>query len=230
MQVAILAGGLATRLGELAQDQPKSMVRVLGKPFLEYQLDLLKKNGVREVVLCIGHLGEQIETHFGDGGRFEMNLKYSRESRPLGTAGALKNAHRLLNDIFFTMYGDSYLFIDFQAMMSYFTSRNKLALMSVYKNCDRYDSSNTVVQGGLVKRFSKQEKTEDMVYIEYGVNLFKKRVLDLVPQGEPYGLEALFPQLIQKEELLAFEAKERFYEVGSSGGLGEFREYIKGAK
>lgn len=79
MQVAILAEGLATRLENLAQDQPKSRIRVLGKPFLEYQLDLLKKNGVREVVLCIGHLGEQIETYFGDGGRFEMNLKYSRE-------------------------------------------------------------------------------------------------------------------------------------------------------
>ena len=230
IQVAILAGGLAARLGKLAQDQPKSMVRVLGKPFLEYQLELLRENGVRDVVLCIGHLGEQIEAYFGDGSRFEMNLKYSRESRPLGTAGALKNAHRLLNDIFFTMYGDSYLFIDFRAMMSYFTSRSKLALMSVYKNYDRYDRSNTAVQRGVVKRFSKREKTEDMVYIEYGINLFRKRVLDLVPQDEPYGLEALFPQLIQKEELLAFEVKERFYEVGSAGGLGEFRKYIKGAK
>ena len=228
MQVAILAGGLAARLGNLAQGQPKSLIQILGKPFIEYQLDLLKKNGIRDIVLCIGHLGEQIESYLGDGSRFGINLRYSREDKLLGTAGALRNAHRLLNDIFFTMYGDSYLSLGFRAAMSYFTSRSKLALMSVYKNYDRYDRSNTVVQEGLVKRFSKEEKTKDMVYIEYGVNLFRKEALDLVPENEPCRLEDLFPQLIQSEELLAFEVKERFYEIGSPEGLRDFEDFIKG--
>lgn len=159
-----------------------------------------------------------------------MSIKYSLEDRPLGTAGALKKAEDLLDDIFFTMYGDSYLFLDFGLAMRYFESHNKLALMTVYKNYDRYDRSNTVVEGSLVKKFNKQEKTEDMVYIEYGANIFKKEVLKMIPDNQFYSLDNLFPHLIGMEELLAFEVKERFYEIGSLQGLKEFEEYIKGAK
>lgn len=227
MQVAILAGGLATRLGDLTRNQPKSMVKVQGKPFLEYQFELLKKGGITDIILCLGHLGGQIERQFGDGKQYGVNIKYNFEGKPLGTAGALKKAENLLNDIFFTMYGDSYLFLDFSLIMSYFQSHNKLALMTVYKNYDCYDRSNTVVEGNLVKKFGKQ-KTEEMVYIEYGANIFSKEVLKMIPEDQFYSLDDLFPRLIVKEELLAFEVKERFYEIGSPQGLKEFEEYIKG--
>ena len=228
MQIAILAGGLATRLGNLTKGQSKSMVRILGKPFLEYQLELLRKGGIKNIVLCIGHMGEQIEKHFGNGRKYGVSIKYSLEDKLLGTAGALKKAKVLLNDTFFTMYGDSYLFLDFSAAMRYFNSQSKLALMTVYKNYDRYDRSNTVVEGNLVKKFSKQERTEDMVYIEYGANIFKKEALKMVPENQFYSLDDLFPRLIEMEELLALEVKERFYEVGSPQGLREFEEYMKG--
>jgi len=230
MQVAMLAGGLATRLGGLARNQPKSMVKVRGKPFLEYQLGLLKRGRIKEVVLCLGHMGGQIEKHFGDGGRHGVRIRYSVEDRPLGTAGALKNAEPLLNDTFFTMYGDSYIFLDFSLIMSYFESQNKLALMTVYKNHDRYDKSNTVVEGNLARGHSKIEKTEDMVYVEYGVNILKRETLEMIPKDRSYSLGDLFAQLIEKQELLAFEVKERFYEIGSPQGLEEFKEYIEGAK
>jgi len=225
--MAILAGGLATRLGDLTKDQPKSMVQISGKPFLEYQLDLLKRQAVRDIILCTGRFKEQIENYFRDGREFGVNMKYSREDKLLGTAGALKKAESLLNDVFFTMYGDSYLFLDFNRVMSYFESRNKLALMTVYKNYDRYDRSNTVVEGNLVKKFSKKEKTKDMVYIEYGANIFKKEILRMIPENQFYSLDDLFPRLIEMEELLAFEVGERFYEIGSPQGLREFEEYIK---
>ncbi len=230
VQVVILAGGLATRLGGLTRNQPKSMVKVLGKPFLEYQLELLRRGGVKNIVLCIGHMGEQIEGHFGDGKRYGVNIRYSVEDKLLGTAGAFKQAESLLDDAFFTMYGDSYLFLDFSATMRYFKSRNRLALMTVYKNYDRYGRSNTVVEGNLVKKFSKQEKTENMVYIEYGANIFSKEALNMIPEDQFYSLDDLFPRLIEMEELLAFEVKERFYEVGSPQGLKEFKECIKGVK
>ncbi len=230
MQVAILAGGRATRLGDLTGNRPKSMVTVGGRPFLEYQLELLRKAGIRNMVLCIGHMGEQIERYFGNGRKYGVNIKYSLEDKFLGTAGALKKAEALLNDVFFTMYGDSYLFLDFPAAMRYFKSQNKLALMTVYKNYDQYDRSNTVIEGNLVKKFSKKEKTGDMVYIEYGANIFSKEALKMVPENQFDSLDALFPRLIEMEELLAFEVKERFYEVGSPQGLKEFEEYIKGAK
>jgi len=230
MQVAILAGGLATRLGDLTRNQPKSLVKVWGEPFLEYQLKLLKRGGIKDMVLCISHMGEQIERHFGDGREYGVNIKYSVEDKLLGTAGALKRAEALLNDIFFTMYGDSYLFLDFPVAMHYFKSQNKLALMTVYKNYDQYDRSNTVVEGNLVKKFSKKERTEDIVYIEYGANIFKKEALKMIPENQFYSLDELFPRLIEMEELLAFEVKERFYEIGSPQGLKEFGEYIKGVK
>ncbi len=227
MQVAILTGGLATRLGDLTRNQPKSMLKIRGETFLEYQLELLRRAGIENIVLCLGHMGEQIERHFGNGRKYGVNIKYSLEDEFLGTAGALKKAEALLNDVFFTMYGDSYLFLDFPAAMSYFTSQNKLALMTVYKNYDRYDRSNTVVEGNLVKKFSKKEKTEDMVYIEYGANIFKKEVLNVIPENQYYPLDNLFPRLIEMEELLAFEVKERFYEIGSLQGLKEFEDFVR---
>lgn len=230
MQVAILAGGLARRLGDLTRNQPKSMLKSREKTFLEYQLELLRKGGIRNVLLCIGHMGEQIERYFGNGREYGVNIKYSLEDKLLGTAGALKNAEGLLGDVFFTMYGDSYLFLDLSAAMRYFKSQNKLALMAVYKNYDRYGTSNTVVEGNLVKKFSKQEKTKNMVYIEYGANIFKKEVLNMIPQNQFYSLDDLFPRLIEMRQLLAFEVKERFYETGSPQGLKEFEEYIQEAK
>lgn len=228
MQVAILAGGTATRLGELTKDKPKSMVGIQGSPFLEYQIEMLKKRGVTNIILCIGHLGNQIEDYFADGSKLGVSIKYSREDKPLGTAGALRKARDLLNDPFFTLYGDSFLFLDFEAIMSYFLSQNKLGLMTVYKNYDRYNPSNTVIQGNMVKKFSKKQKTPDMTYIEYGANILRKRVLELIPEGEPYGLDDLFPRLIEINELLSYEVKERFYEIGSPESLKEFARFIGG--
>ena len=228
MQVAILAGGLATRLKGLTENQPKSMVKVRRRPFLEYQLELLRRGGVKNIILCLGYMGEQIKRHFGDGGKYGVNISYSVENELLGTAGALKKAEGLLDDTFFTMYGDSYLFLDFSLTMSYFESQNKLALMTVYENNSHSYTNNAVVEGNLVKHFSNSERTEDMAYIEYGANIFKKKALEMVPYDQFYSLNSLFPHLVERKELLAFEATERFYEIGSPQGLKEFEEYIEG--
>ena len=123
IQVVILAGGLATRLGDLTKNRPKSLVEIQGKPFLAYQLELLKNDGITDIVLCTGHLGTQIEETFGDGSNYGMHIRYSRENKTAGYAGALKNAGPLLNDIFTVMYGDSYLFPDFPKMMSILSLR-----------------------------------------------------------------------------------------------------------
>ncbi len=226
MQVAILAGGLATRLGGLTRNQPKSMIIIRGKPFLEYQLELLREAGVRSIVLCVGHLAEQIKKHFGDGRGYGVDLIYSVEDKPLGTGGALKNAEDLLDETFFTMYGDSYLSLDFGSIMSYFKSQDKLGLMTVYRNYDSYDRSNTAIEGNLVRKYSKNDKNRDMFYIDYGVSIFRKDALELIPEKRPYPLEDFFATLIDKNELLAFEVKERFYEIGSLEGLRDFENYV----
>jgi N-acetyl-alpha-D-muramate 1-phosphate uridylyltransferase len=225
MQVAIISGGFATRLGPLTKDVPKSLLGIHGKPFIEYQFDFLKKAGITDVVLCLGHLGKQIEAYCGSGSRFGLDIKYSYETTPLGTAGALKNAEPLLEDTFFTLYGDSYLFLDFRAMLAALTATNKLAAMSVYRNHSQYDKSNTSIGNGLVTGYSKVQN-QGLEYIDYGVNLFRKKVLSLVPPFAAFSLESLFSLLIKSGDMLAFEVKERFYEIGSLGGLQEFTSYI----
>lgn len=228
VQVVILAGGMATRLGHLTRNVPKSLLMIGDRPFLQCQLEQLCAAGIRHVVVCTGHLGDQIQDYFGDGRRFGVDLVYSHEERPMGTAGALRLAGDKLLDPFFTIYGDSYLFLDFGAMLSYFEGRSQLALMTVYRNADLWDKSNTVVKGELVEKYSKKDRTPETVYIDYGANLFRKKVLDLVPGGRFFSMEDLFGQLVERRELLAYEVRERFYEIGSPQGLEEFREYMAG--
>ncbi len=227
MQIAILAGGLATRLQPLTEKIPKSMIMIEGKPFLQYQLEFLKNEGITDIVLCVGYLSKQIETYFGDGKRFGVNIKYSKEDeRLLGTAGALKNAEGLLEGDFFLMYGDSYVFLNLEEVWEHFQKYNKSALMVVYKNYDKIDKSNAVVENGMIKKYDKKHKTKDMVYIDYGVSILKKEVLDMIQKDQVFSLEELFPELINKNEMLAFETQARFFEIGSYSGLEEFKKYV----
>ena len=228
IQVVIITGGLATRLGELTKNRPKSMVEVLSRPFLAYQLELLKDQEITDIVLCIGHLGTQIKEFFRDGSKYGVHIRYSVEDKLLGTAGALKNAEPMLDNIFFVMYGDSYLFLDFPKIYSYFISQNKLGLATIFKNHDAYDQSNMVINGNMVTKYNKVEKSNDMVYIDYGASIFKKEALQLIPEKHVYSLEDLFIRLIEKKQLLAFEVKDRFYEIGSPQGLKDFKVFSKG--
>jgi N-acetyl-alpha-D-muramate 1-phosphate uridylyltransferase len=227
IQVVILAGGRATRLGELTKNRPKSLVEIQGKPFLAYQLELLKDHEISDIVLCIGHLGGQIRKAFGDGSNYGVHLTYSLEDEPLGTAGALKNAAPYLNDTFLVIYGDSYLLLDFVKIYAYFLTQQKLSLDTVFRNNDAFDASNIVIRDNMVEGYSKSEKTPDMVYIDCGAVIFRKEVLQLIPENHFYSLEELFLRLIEKEQLLAFEVKERFYEIGSPQGLKDFEAFIQ---
>lgn len=227
MQAVILAGGLGTRLKPIIGKIPKAMISVHGKPFFEHQLRLLKQYGISDIVLCIGYLGEKINKHFGDGKKFGVKIKYSEETEGLlGTAGAIKKARDLLDDVFFVTYGDAYLILDYQNVMRYFKKTNKLGLMVVYKNFDRYDKSNVVVEKGLVKIYSKKRKAPNMVYIDFGVSVLRKKALGLIPEGKVADLEELYQELIRRKELLAFETGQRFYEIGSPEGLKEFEDLV----
>ena len=230
IQVVILAGGLATRLGELTINRPKSMLGILKKPFLAYQLELLREERITDIVLCIGHLGTQIKEFFGDGNKFGVHISYSIEDKPLGTAGALKQAESLLGNTFFVMYGDSYLFLNFPQVQSYFISQNKLGLATVFRNHNAYDLSNMVISGNRVLKYSKAENFNNMVYIDYGASIFKKKALQLVPENRAYSLDDLFIRLIEKEQLLAFEVNHRFYEIGSPQGIKDFEAFVKGQR
>jgi NDP-sugar pyrophosphorylase family protein len=230
IQVAILAGGMATRLGLLSRSRPKSLVMIDNKPFLEHQIMMLKKGGVKEIVLCVGRFAQQIVNYFGDGAGYGVHIIYSIEEKPLGTAGALKNAESILNDVFLTLYGDSFLSVNFEEILSFFMRSQKLGLMTVFKNNGLYDRSNTCIDDpGMVVKYDKQSE-KGLEYIDYGLNVFQKKVLEMIPADEYYTLEQVFNRLIGRRQLISFETKERFYEIGSLTGLAEFQKYVQSTK
>jgi NDP-sugar pyrophosphorylase family protein len=227
MKIAILAGGLGTRLGSLTKDTPKSMVRICGRPFLEYQLELLKRHNLKETVLCVGYLRDKIESHFGNGSRFGVRIEYSEEEKPLGTAGALRNAENLLGDDFLVLNGDSYLAIDYGEVIERYKLGNKLGLMVVYRNNNKYDKSNVMIANELVTNYDRSGRIEDMSYIDYGLSVLNKKALKFVPQGKFSQLDEVYGELIKRGELIAFETQVRFYEVGSVRGLEDFTRIVE---
>lgn len=225
--VAILAGGLATRLRPITETIPKAMVRVAGKPFIQHQIELLKRNGLKRFVICVGYLGEQIEEFLGNGSEFEVSVQYSYDGPELlGTGGALRKAAGLLDDTFFVLYGDSYLDIDYQAVGNYFHGHSAQGLMTVYHNAGKWDKSNVVFAGGLVAKYDKYSPTLDMEYIDYGLGILRKEVLKAIQANEVYDLANLYSALAERKQLLGYEVNQRFYEIGSHKGLGELTNYL----
>lgn len=228
MQCVILAGGLATRIRPMTDEIPKSMVKFLNKPFLEYQINILRKNGIAELILCVGYLYEQIENYFENGSRFGVNIRYSYEKeRLLGTGGAIKKAKNLLNKEFFILYGDSYLDTDYQKIYKYFKEIDYPAIMTVYKNENKLDRSNLIFKDGIIELYDKENKIPEMEYIDYGLSIVSKEVLEEIPENIPYDLAKLYKKLSQEKRLAGFEVSHRFYEIGSLHGLKEFENFVR---
>ena len=223
MQAAILAGGRATRMEPLTTRVPKSMLPVLGKPFFQYQLELLRRNGVRELVLCVGHLADQIENYFGDGSAFGVRIRYKDEGeKRLGTAGALKFAEDVLDDVFMVLFGDSYLMYDYRKIMDHFLLRKHLGMMVIYRNDNEFDSSDIVVDGEYVQIYDKDQPSPGMVHINSGLSVLRREVLENLSPGQPASLQEFYQALIAQREMLALEVDQRFYGIGSRSGLDEF--------
>jgi len=203
------------------------MVSVAGRPFLEHEIGLLTRSGIDEFVLCVGHLGEQIEEHFGDGRGFGVKIEYSFDGpRLLGPAGALRAASRLLGEFFFVTYGDAYLRADYGRIMRRLKGSGALGLMAVYRNDDRYGKSDVVVEDGYVVRYDKTNRVEGMSWINYGISTLRKRALQLIPSGEVCGEEEFYGELISRKELIAFPVRNRFYEIGTPAALEEFSKFV----
>ncbi len=225
---AILAGGLATRLRPITQTIPKAMVEVAGRPFIEHQLALLHRKGIRRVVLCLGYLGEQIEQHLGDGSALGLSVRYSYDGeRLLGTGGALRQALPLLGEAFWVLYGDSYMDIDYQAVLAHFASARARGLMTVIHNANCWDRSNVVFREGRLLCYSKRATTPQMRHIDYGVLLLQREVLASLPANEPADLADLLSDLATRGELIGHEVTQRFYEIGSPQGLAETQCYLQ---
>lgn len=224
LPVAIVAGGLATRLHPVTDTIPKSLVEVAGRPFVLHQLALLRG---RRIVLCVGHLGEQIEAVVGDGARHGVEAVYSYDGgRLLGTGGALRKALPMLGDAFLVLYGDSYLRCDYAAVERAFIKSGKRALMTVFENTGQYDASNVRFRDGRILCYEKTPGLPNMTHIDYGLGALRASALAAYPVEAPLDLATVYRDLLARDDLAAYEIHERFYEIGSPAGLEETRRLI----
>lgn len=227
LPVAILAGGLATRLRPATEKVPKSLLDVNGEPFIAHQLRLLKDNGVSRVVLCVGFLGEMVRHAVKDGRAFGLEVKYSFDGPALlGTAGALKRALPLLGPAFLTLYGDSYLVCDYRGVAAQFEESRKQGLMTVFHNEGQWDSSNVEFTDGRIVAYNKKERTPRMKYIDYGLGAFTAKAFERVTAEKAFDLAELYQAILADGELAGMEIPQRFYEIGSPAGLEETARFI----
>lgn len=230
MQAVILAGGLGTRLGARTRDLPKALIPIAGRPFLAWLVEALSRSGYRSLVMCIGHYGEQIVDYLGTGAAFGVEVSYSKDGeRLLGTGGALRQAHarELLAESFLVTYGDSYLPFDYAAPLADLQAHPEaLGTMSVFENHGAWDASNCAVGRGLVLRYEKGVKDSALTHIDYGAIALRRSVIAEKPSDVVFGLDTIQHELAKDGLLRAYEARERFFEVGSELGIADLEQKL----
>jgi N-acetyl-alpha-D-muramate 1-phosphate uridylyltransferase len=222
----ILAGGLATRLGERTQSKPKSLVEIGGTPFIDLQLSRLAKLGVARVHICIGHLGDQIRNFVGDGAKFGIQVTYSEDGPvKLGTGGALSKALNQIKEDFFVVYGDTFPNLSFRSMQSTFQRQKPDALMAYMRNPETLDQSN--VRPGEPPLIEYVRGDSDVKFIDYGVSILKRETLINFFERQSWELPEYFEAISTSKKLFGHECFERFYEIGSDNGIKDFEKYAK---
>ena len=225
--VAILAGGLATRLRPITETIPKSLIEIAGEPFICHQLEYLRNQGVQSVVVCIGFLGEMIQEFVGDGSRWGMHVSYSQDGPDLlGTGGALRQALPLLGEHFFVLYGDSYLPIDFFDVQKKYIASGKKGLMTVLRNRNQWDKSNVEFHAGQIIEYNKTEIRPQMHYIDYGLGILQRSGLQAFTNEKTFDISKMYNHLSLSGNLAGYEVFERFYEIGSHQGIEDTQLYL----
>jgi NDP-sugar pyrophosphorylase family protein len=206
-KVAVLAGGFGTRLGPLAQGLPKPMIPINGRPYLERVIDSFARRGLRDIVLLTGYCADVVEEHFGDGETFGVNITYSRETEPLGTGGAIREARALLGDTFVMTYGDVLRYFDYDR----FIAAHDEPCVAVYP---RRTIGNVDVDGDRVIRFDK--RAPELPYIDAGFSLMPSSVIDLLPPSGPCSFEeSIFPRLAAERRLACEIVGLDFFDIGT---------------
>lgn len=226
--VAIVAGGAATRLGDLTRACPKSMIEVAGQPFIAHQLRLLRRRGVERVVLLVGRFADQIHGFVGDGSSFDLAVSYAFDGdAPLGTGGAVANALPLLGDSFIVTYGDAYLDVPLEPLIGAKARAGCVAAMAVHHNRDLWDPSNVVFDGERVLLHEKGSSGPGVEWIDYGLTAFDSAAFAGIVAGTAFDLSDLTAQLAREGRLAGVEVHNRFYEIGKPSGLSDTEVYLR---
>jgi NDP-sugar pyrophosphorylase family protein len=217
--VAILCGGFGTRLGELTRDVPKPMIEIGGRPYLERVVESFAERELRDFVMLTGHRAEVIEEHFGDGAGFGVSVRYSRETQPLGTGGALRQARPLLGERFLLTYGDVLRRFDYDR----FVRERRGNCLAVYPRVTR---GNTAVEGDLVTRFDK--RAPELPWVDAGFAVLRTSVLDVLPPDDPCSFEeSVYPRLAEMRELQGEIVDHDFFDVGTPEELERTRAALE---
>nr|AAP58528.1 putative nucleotidyl transferase [uncultured Acidobacteriota bacterium] len=227
LPVAILAGGLATRMRPVTRRLPKSLIDVGGQPFAVRQVELLREHDVTDITFLVGHLGEMVAEALGDGSRWGVRLHYAFDGpSPLGTGGAVRRALPGLGDPFLLLYGDSYLECDYAAVAGALAAGGTEGLMTVYRNDGRLDRSNVLYDSGRILAYDKAQPTPAMRHIDYGLGAFRHSAFAAAAGDAAFDLVSVYQALLARDSLAGFEATHRFYEIGSIAGLEETRAHL----
>jgi len=220
--IAVLAGGLATRLRPLTHRVPKALLEVAEEPFIAHQLRLFAREGIADVKLLVGHCWEQIAGFAGDGQRFGVRVEYIVDGPVLlGTGGAIRHALGRLGPEFLVTYCDSWLDAPYAPVVEAFRASGQPALMCIYRNDNRWDASNVEFANGVIRRYSKRVRMPEMHHIDWGLGMLKASAVAARPAGEVWDLAELYEDLANAGRLAGYEMTRRFYEIGSFAGLAE---------
>jgi NDP-sugar pyrophosphorylase family protein len=226
--IAVLAGGLATRMRPLTEQVPKALLEVGGEPFVAHQLRLFAREGIKDVKLLVGYRWEQIATFAGDGRKFGVKIDYIVDGpKLLGTGGAIRAGLDRLGSEFLVTYGDSWLDAPFRPVVEAFHASGRPALMCVFRNENRWDTSNVEFENGVIRHFSKRLHISEMRYIDWGLGMLQAVAVQSRPIGEPWDLAELYEELSTSGRLAGYEMKHRFYEIGSFEGLAETNRLLR---
>jgi D-glycero-alpha-D-manno-heptose 1-phosphate guanylyltransferase len=220
LRAFVLCGGLGMRLRTVLSDRPKSMAPVAGVPFLELLLQMLRGEGIHEVVLGTGHMAEQIERHFGNGRGLDLSIRYSRENEPMGTGGALKLAEELLSDPVVVLNGDSYVEWRLGSLLKLFGEKDAALVMVLQAVMDvsRYGSV-TIDSDGRVIEFVEKGRCAGAGLINAGVYLLRKEIVAGLPAGKAVSLEKdVFPELLSGK-VYGFVSGGLFIDIGIPADL-----------
>ncbi len=230
-QIVILAGGRGTRLKTLTNNMPKPMVQIHDKPFLEILLRLLQNKGFSKFLLLTGYMNNIISDYFRDGSRLDVNIEYSIEPEPLGTAGALRNAGTLLENEFLLLNGDTFSDIDYSEFVGFSRNRNDMCTMLCY-NGKLFDDVkyNVIFKENHVMNYSKIFSDERFNAVDAGIYFMKKNILSVIKNRVSSLEEQIFPQLISIKQLSGFLTQTRFYDIGTIERLAVFNKMFGSKK
>jgi D-glycero-D-manno-heptose 1,7-bisphosphate phosphatase len=226
-QAVILAGGRGERMRPLTDIRPKPMIEVCGKPFMEHQLEMLRDQGFKRVLLLLGYLPEVVQDYFGDGHRWGLQIDYSITAVEDNTGRRLKLAEAKLEDCFMLLYCDNYWPMPMDRMWQRYVEAGTPMMVTVYSNQDNYTKSVLKVDdAGFVSVYDKKKKTPDLQGTEISFAIMRKALVEQMPHGNISLEETLFPPLIADRQLAAFVTHHRYYSVGDTFRLPITEQFL----